>query len=181
MDFGGWEKTGSGDYYTSDPEFTISPLESETSFLAYQDEWTRGEIGYHYESGNDAYYMGAFKGGLLLKKIHVVIFDGGKKTIVAPDWEAIGRGRFYFYLSDSIKYVYQLYLSQEHGVNHSCGIIRADAGHFDIPVLKNAEELEKFLAYCGEARCEPASNEGEQNKIFYDLLDKYKAFKKQSG
>ena len=178
-DLNGWDKAGAGDYYISDPDFTLSPLEDEASFLAYQDEWTRGEIGYHYEAGNAAYYIGALKGGLLLNKIHVVIFDGGKKMVVAPDWEAVGRGRFYFYLGDSIKYAYQLYLSQERGVNHSYGIRRADEGCFDIPVLKDAKELEKFLAYCGEAHCEPSSKEDEQNEIFYSLLDKYNTFKQR--
>lgn len=181
FDWVGWEKTGAGDYYISDSDFTLSPLEDEAPLLAYRDEWTRGEIGYHYEAGNDAYYIGAFKGGLLLKKIHVVIFDGGKKVIVAPDWESVGRGRFYFYLGDSIKYAYQLYLSHERGVNQSCNIRRTDGGCFDIPVLKNEIELKKFLAYCEEVRCDHASNEHEQNKIFYELLEKYKTFKMQGG
>lgn len=179
LDFGGWKGAGEVDYYISDPDFTLSPLEDEASFLAYQDEWTRGEVGYHYEAGNSAYYMGAFKGELLLEKIHVVIFDGGKKTIVAPDWEPIGCGRFYFYLSDSIKHAYQLYLSQERGVNQSCDLRRTDGGCFDIPVLKNAIELKRFLEHCEEASCEPTSNESEQNKIFYELLEKYKTFKIQ--
>lgn len=181
FNWSGWEKTGVSDYYISNPDFTISPLEDDASLLAYQDEWTRGEIGYHYESGNSAYYMGVFKGGLLLHKIHVVIFDGGKKVIVAPSWEPVGRGRFYFYLSDSIEYAYQLYLSQERGVNHSCGIRQTDEGCFDIPVLKDAKELEKFLAYCGEEHCEPSSNENEQNKVFYSLLNKYNEFKEKGG
>jgi hypothetical protein len=180
-DLNGWEKAGAGDYYISDPDFTLSPLEDEASLLAYQDEWTRGEIGYHYESGNSAYYIGAFKGGLLLNKIHVVIFDGGKKKVVAPDWEAVGRGRFYFYLSDSIKYAYQLYLSHGRGVNHSCGIRRASQGYFDIPVLKDTKELERFLAYCGEEQYEPSSNVGEQNEIFYGLLEKYNEFKEKGS
>lgn len=166
LDFYGWRKTEANDYYISDPDFTISPLEDEAPLLAYQDEWTRGEIGSHYEVGNSAYYMGVFKDGLLLHKIPIVVFDGGKKIIVSPSWEAFGCGRFYFYLNNSINYAYQLYLSQERGVNYSFGIRRTDTGCFDIPVLKGQDELDKFIAHCGEVPCTPSSKKMSKMKFF---------------
>ncbi|TVP50629.1 MAG: hypothetical protein EA345_04595 [Halomonas sp.] len=178
LDVEGWEKSGSSDYYAANPEFTLSPIEDEVPHLDYRQEWTWGEIGYHSETGNDAYHVGAFKSGLLLKKIHIVIFDGGKKIAVAPDWVAIGRGRFYFYLKDSVDYAYQHYLTHERGKDHSCGIRRPDiSGTFDIPVLKNLNELQRFADCCDEPATSPSTQEDEQAEVFYCLLEKYNNFR----
>lgn len=180
LDVEGWEKSGSSDYYVASPELTLSPIEEEGPHLDYRQEWTRGEIGYHSETGNDAYQVGAFKSGLLLKKIHIVIFDGGKKIAVAPDWVAIGKGRFYFYLKNSVDYAYQHYLSNERGKDHSCGIRRTDTRDvFDIPVLKSLNELKKFTDYCDEPGMNPTTQEGEQAELFCRLLNKFNTFKQQ--
>ncbi|MGO2579094.1 MAG: hypothetical protein ACTH7Y_00460 [Halomonas sp.] len=180
LDVAGWEKSGSSDYYVTNPEFKLSPIEEELPHLDYRQEWTQGEIGYHSDTGSDAYYMGAFKSGLLLKKIHIVVFDGGKKIAVAPDWVAIGKGRFYFYLKDSVDYAYQQYLTHERGKDHTCGLRRTDTrGAFDIPVLTSLNELEKFADYCDEPAISPSTQEGEQAEIFYCLLDKFNTFKQQ--
>jgi hypothetical protein len=177
LDFGGWEKTDTTDYYVADPDFTISSVEQDIP-LDYQQEWTRGEIGYHYQTGNAAYHTGAFKSGVLLHKIHIVIFDGGKKSAVAPDWEAIGRGRIYFYRSDSIDYAYQRYLAQERGKDDSRGIRKSGSGEtFDIPVFKDSKEVQRFATYCNEPTSDPASDADEQVEIFFGLLEKYKNFK----
>jgi hypothetical protein len=177
LDFEGWEKTSSADYYFADPDFTVSEVEQEES-LDYQQEWTRGEIGYHYETGNAAYYMGAFKSGVLLHKIHIVIFDGGKKIAVSPDWEAIGRGRIYFYRSDSIDYAYQRYLTQERGEDHSRGIRKSGSKEtFDIPVFEDSKEVQRFVTYCNEPTSAPASDANEQVEVFFSLLEKYQNFK----
>lgn len=180
LDVMGWEKSGSSDYYVANPEFTLSPVDEDMPHLDYRQEWTRGEIGYHSEIGNGAYYVGAFKSELLLKKMHIVIFDGGKKIAVAPDWVAIGEGRFYFYLQDSVEYAYQKYLTHERGKDHSCGLRRIDTrGAFDIPVLKNLDELKKFTDYCDKPAISPTTQESEQAEIFYCLLDKFHTFKQQ--
>lgn len=180
LDVEGWGKSGSSDYYVANPEFTLSPVDEDMPHLDYRQEWTRGEIGYHREIGNNAYYVGACKSGLLLKKIHIVVFDGGKKIAVAPDWVAIGEGRFYFYLKDSVDYAYQQYLAHERGKDHSCGLRRTDtSGAFDIPVLKNLDELKKFTDYCDKPAISPTTKESEQAEIFYSLLDKFNTFKQQ--
>lgn len=182
-DFGGWVKTELKDYYVADPRFTISSIEQEKLHLDYQQEWTRGEIGYHYEIGNTAYYVGAFMNELLLRKIHIVVFDGGKKITVAPNWEPIGRGRFYYYLADSIEYAYKEYLARERGEDHACGIRQSDvSGTFNIPVLKDEKELRKFIIYCDEPADDPTTEENnEQIAIFYNLLVKYHNFKQRNG
>lgn len=180
LDVMGWEKSGSSDYYVANPEFTLSPVDEDMPHLDYRQEWTRGEIGYHSEIGNGAYYVGAFKSELLLKKMHIVIFDGGKKIAVAPDWVAIGEGRFYFYLQDSVEYAYQKYLTHEREKDHSCGLRRIDTrGAFDIPVLKDLDELKKFTDYCDKPAISPTTQESEQAEIFYCLLDKFHTFKQQ--
>ncbi|MCP1319609.1 hypothetical protein, partial [Halomonas sp. 707B3] len=180
LDVMGWEKSGPSDYYVANPEFTLSPVDEDMPHLDYRQEWTRGEIGYHSAIGNGAFYVGAFKSELLLKKMHIVIFDGGKKIAVAPDWVAIGEGRFYFYLKDSVEYAYQKYLTHERGKDHSCGLRRIDTrGTFDIPVLKNLDELKKFTDYCDKPAISPTTQEIEQAEIFYCLLDKFHTFKQQ--
>lgn len=75
-----WKKSGSSDYYVANPGFTLSTIEEEQPHLDYRQEWTRGEIGYHSEIGNDAYYVGAFKSGLLLKKYTLWFLTAAKKS-----------------------------------------------------------------------------------------------------
>lgn len=178
LHFDGWAKSGDSDYYITDSEFKASPLDSESNFLGFNQEWVRGEIGYHYQKGNSAYYVGVFKSNLLLHKIHIVIFDGGKKNIVAPSWVPVGSGRFYFYLKSNIEYVYQCYLSHEVGKDYSRDIRRSDCNEvFDIPVLDDEAELKKFITFCNESASEPETDEHIQTELFLKLLEKYSQFK----
>ena len=67
-------------------------------------EWTRGEIR---TDDNHAGWYELRCHQTLLRRIHYVSFDNHKKNMVAPDWEPVGRGRFYFYRADSIRYAVQ--------------------------------------------------------------------------
>lgn len=141
LDYEGWKRADEIEYYVADPQFTIRDVD-DNGTLDFQQEWTRGEIGRHYDTGNAAYYLGFFKGETLLCKVHIVLFDAGKKIVVSPDWQAIGKGRIYYYLSDSVGYAYQRFLSRERGIDYSKSIRAPDrSGVFDIPVFKNAKEL----------------------------------------
>lgn len=169
--------TDDTDYCDLFPEFTIRSLEEK--FLDFDQEWTRGEIGYNYTPGNSSYAKGLFYYETCLKTIHCVVFDGGKKSIVAPNWEPVGKGRFYFYIKNSIEYSYQKYLSlmKEDYSKAINGISRKKT--FDIPVFDNRSSLEDCLNYIkselkiSDSITEPERNIDEQNAIFYTLLDKY--------
>ena len=179
LDYPNWHlgSAEAPDYYSPAPEYTIRCNNSEDN-LDFRQEWTRGEIGSSYTTGNAAYYMHLHFNETLLKKIHVVVFDGGKKTIVAPHWEALGAGRFYFYLQDSIEYAYQKYLSSLYKKDASIDINKSGGlGKFSIPVFKDDQELQSFIALQGEQRLPPPETDKEkQNEIFYKSLEKYAAF-----
>lgn len=181
-DIKGWVQGGSDkpSYYSAAPEFTIR-TSSEEAHLDFTQEWTRGEIGSSYNTGNGAYYSDIYFYETRLKRIHIVIFDGGKKTIVAPDWAAIGAGRIYFYLEDGIEYAYQKYLSGIYGRDFSKGLQKSAAsGEFDVPTFKDKSELEKFISICNiESADRPETNIDRQNSAFYELLEKYKIFRKK--
>ncbi|QKS10008.1 hypothetical protein HT745_16675 [Pseudosulfitobacter pseudonitzschiae] len=177
LDFDGWKRSGDVDYYVADPRFTIRELQDSTS-LDFQQEWTRGEIGSHYDHGNAAFYLGVYFGDTLLRKIHVVLFDGGKKIVVAPAWESIGNGRIYYYVADSIEYAYQRFLCRERGVDFSKSISgpgRSDS--FDIPVFRDASELKKYLSQYGGEPVNSTSDRDEQNRLFSENLEKFRCFK----
>ena len=106
--------------------------------------------------------------------------------MVAPDWEAVGRGRFYFYRADSVRYAVQRFWTAYPDRDDSKGLrVRGKGesatearsrwhGGFDIPVV-NPGELEGFL----ERRqpnaigaTKPATEPGEQYELFLrNLLD----------
>lgn len=178
-DVDGWTSSGAEnyeDYYSSAPEFTIKTNDCDNSKC--NEEWVRGEIGYHYDIGDSQYKREIYYHQTKLKDIHIVNFDGGKKTIVAPTYEPIGRGRIYYYLQDSVEYAYQTFMSQERGKDYSKEILKKGYGSFDIPIFKDRNELEKFKRFCNDSTntYNPSSNETEQNEIFYNLLDKYQDF-----
>ncbi len=179
-DYSGWKSSGGDnyeDYYEAAPEFTISTVEAD---LPFTQEWTRGEIGRHYETGNGAYCRRIFFHGTVLHEIHIVIFDGGKKTIVAPDWRAVGKGRIYFYLQDSIEYAYQGFTAKLYRADHSANLKKSGGETFAIPVFKNEQELERFIAfYDSDANQDPETNQDLQTELFYELLAKYDEFKSQ--
>lgn len=182
-DCSGWKISGAEnyeEYYEAAPEFRIRTNDKD-NHLDFTQEWTRGEIGRHYNTGNAAYYREIYFYGTLLHQIHIVIFDGGKKTIVAPDWEAIGTGRIYYYLKDGIKYAYQEFLIKQCGKDHSRDIRKSNAcGTLDIVVFADKKELQKFITLCGECQSDDSeADEEKQNSIFYELLEKYQTFRQK--
>lgn len=181
-DFEGWKEspgTESIEYYVPRPEFVIKPCDIENN-PDFKQEWTRGEIGYLYSSGNAAYWNGIYFNDILLEKIHLVIFDGGKKSIVAPDYQAISGGRFYFYTEDSIRFIYQTFYAKKISNDFSKSLRKSGSVKtFDIPVFKNSIEFKKFIDYCDmKVDVSPLQQEEEQNTVFYQLLEKYQAFRK---
>ena len=135
------------------PEFTLKAASAEEVGLDSSQEWTRGEIR---TDNNHAGWYELRCHQTLLRRIHYVSFDDNKKSIVAPDWRAIGRGRFYFYQADSIRYAVQRFwtaLQPRDDSKGSTGTRRRricqprrgldGAGTLDIPVL-NPGELEGF-------------------------------------
>ena len=146
-------------------------------------EWTRGEVR------TDDNYAGWYElryHQTVLRQVHYVGFDNRKKSMVAPDWKPIGKGRFYFYKADSLRYAIQRFWTARDGRDDSKGLqILGDGeaereararwgGRLDIPVLK-PDELDGFLkgrrsdAIHGP---DPETNRGEQYELFLrNLLD----------
>ena len=98
--------------------------------------------------------------------------------MVAPKWEAIGAGRFYFYEADSVRYAVQKFDSSYAREDHSTtlsirgsGDSRRQArlrwGHqLKIPVLYTGE-LDSFLSSRRDGEfVEPSSDEVEQYEMF---------------
>lgn len=172
--------------YEPNPMFVITAVtdnDAQENFknLAYDFEWNRGEVEASLPEGNYAYQRQIQFMNTILRRIHMVSFDNGKKTVVAPDWVAIGKGRFYYYLKDSINYAYQCFNVADEGEDHSQGLSkRNSAGYFDIPVLDDQDELTRFVEFCGiERHHTPETDKEEQNKLFYQLLDKFDEFKRK--
>lgn len=177
----GWYKNDDAFYYAPSPEYKIKLSECDDNHLDYTQEWTRGEIGSHYSTGNCACYTSFYYYETCLKKLHIVTFDGGKKTIVAPDWIAIGGGRFYFYIDNSLEYGYQKFLSKWYGEDFSRNLRKTSSGDsnlFSIPVFKTDDNKQRFLEQFNNASCEPETNKDEQNKLLYELIEKYHEYRK---
>ena len=90
-------------YYTSFPEFTLRVASAEAVFACHE-EWTRGELR------TDNNHAGLYElryHQTLLRRIRYVSFDNRKKSMVAPNFEPRGTGRFYFFEADSIEYAVQ--------------------------------------------------------------------------
>ena len=145
-------------YYRPFPEFTIrnnAELEDYERGPAYL-EWTRGEIRIddnHSAAFDIAYHQ------TVLARVYWVEFDNGKKSMVAPDYTAVGRGRFYYYLEGSLSQVVQLFMSYRAGsaADHSRELrighrndtasIEARArwgSSYSIPVVRQ-DELKDFV------------------------------------
>ena len=165
------------------PEFTLKAASTDKKRLDSAQEWTRGEIR------TDDNYAGWYElhcHQTLLRRIHYVSFDHRKKSMVAPDWQPVGRGRFYFYKADSARYAVQRFWIAHEGRDDSKGLrVRGRGesatearsrwhGGLDIPVL-NPGELEGFLARCQANAIRatvPATASGEQYELFLrNLLD----------
>lgn len=187
LDFDNW-RYSEGKYLTEiyypNPMYTITEEEygygvdrSQTGY-----EWSRGEIGSSRKEGNYSYIRQVRFNNTVIRNIQLVSFDNGKKTIVAPDWEPIGKGRFYYYLRGSIGYSYQLLLvNKMEGKDHSTELRkRRSTGKFDIPILRDEEELKQFMQFCNmDHDIEPEMVEEKQDLLFYELLNKFAEFKNQ--
>ena len=96
-DFDAWvpsNRTGKNLYqhHKTFPEFTLKVTEAE-KFMARHEEWTRGEIR---SDNNYAGYYEIYYHQTCLARVRYVSFDDHKKSMMAPKWEAVGAGRFYF-------------------------------------------------------------------------------------
>ena len=162
------------------PEFTLRAA-SAGDRLDSSQEWTRGEVR---TDNNHAGWYELRCHQTLLRRIHYVSFDDNKKSIVAPDWRPIGRGRFYFYHADSVQYAVQRFWAALEGRDDSEGLLVRGGGEpanearsrwggrLDIPVLKPGE-LEGFLQgrQTNAIRARgPATDRGEQYELFLRIL-----------
>lgn len=183
QDYENWENKSDIRFYKPFPEFTIKSVDNNIFDGNEKNELARGEVGYLCNLRNSTYVEGLYYFNTLLKEIVIVVFDGGKKTIVNPEWEAIGKGRIYYYLKDSLQYSYQQFLSFERDEDFSKNIKSTKGDLFDIPLFYNKENLKEFLNDIkNEIDCtelEPAFNEDEQSELFYKYLEFYKEWKKQ--
>ena len=167
-------------HYKIFPEFTLKVTEAE-KFIAYHEEWTRGEIRNH---NNHAGYFEFYYHQTCLARVHYVSFDDHKKSMVAPKWKAVGAGRFYFYEADSVSYAVQKFHSSNFREDHSTTLsiggsgessrqARLRWGHqLKIPVLHTGE-LDSFLGSRRDGEIvEPSSDEVEQYEMFlFHLLE----------
>ncbi|MBL4750790.1 MAG: ATP-binding protein [Amylibacter sp.] len=163
-------------FYKQFPEFTTEYQDGD--WLDSKQEWTRGEIRYHNKHGNGASYCCLKYHQTVLHKVHVVNFDGAKKTIVAPDYKPLNGGRFYYYLEGSIDYAYQKCLSKERDRDHSKDIRATNGSTISIPVL-SSEKLEDFMASVKSSgtEIEVITDVEEQNRVFLENQRLYESFK----
>ena len=165
-------------------DFTLKAASAE-SHMACNEEWTRGEVR------TDDNYAGWYElryHQTVLRQVRYVVFDNRKKSMVAPDWEPIGKGRFYFYKADSLGYAIQRFWTTHHRRDDSKGLqIRENGeaarealarwgGRLDIPVL-DPDELDGFLKgrrWDAIRGPDPETDRGEQYELFLrNLLDFY--------
>lgn len=90
------------------PEFTLKAAEAEYPLDSNQ-EWTRGEVA---TDDNHSIWFELRYHQTLLQRIHHVSFDNHKKSMVAPAWEPVGKGRFYFYKAGSVEHAVQQILGR---------------------------------------------------------------------
>ena len=154
------------------PEFTLKVDASDNTVVPCDEEWTRGEIR---RDNNFGWFRLVFYHQTLLHRTLTVSFDDGKKSMVAPDWCPRGKGRFYFYKSDSVDYALQRFDSILRRKDDSTALrIRGDGkacddaralfpGGMKIPVVDN-DELAGFLG--DEEILDPNTDESEQYHLF---------------
>ena len=162
------------------PEFTLRAAEAP-DWMGRHQEWTRGEVR---TDNNFAGYYELRYHQTTLKRVHYVGFDDRKKDMVAPNWRAVGKGRFYYYEADSVEFAVQQFWTARHGSDDSKGLmIRGDGQVFrearkrwpngiDIPVLDRGE-LEAFLQgrhWNAVHGPDPATDAKEQYELFLRIL-----------
>ncbi len=178
-DINNWTYDSYGNaFYNPFPEFTIRTDAERSADLDQDQEWTRGEIGYHYTSGNAAYLSEILYYQTCLKEIHSVVFDGSKKTVVTPEWTAVGAGRFYYYLKDSVDYAFHIHnvlhgRGRDDSLELRYGSTEKHNGNYSIPRFEHAEELQLFLNSLEKPFEEPATDSSTQNELWYDLVKEY--------
>ena len=134
------------------PEFTLKAASAENQGGS-SEEWTRGEI---VTEGNHAAWFELRCHQTVLRRIHYVTFDDRKKSMVAPDWKPVGKGRFYFYEAHSVEYAVQQFWTEHNRRDDSRGLRIDGDGEsalearsrwsrgLNIPVVEPGE-LEGFL------------------------------------
>ena len=156
------------------PEFTLKVANAE-DHVARHEEWTRGEVC---RNNNRAWYYELYYHQTRLAQIRYVNFDDNKKSMVAPNWEPRGVGRFYFYEIDSMDYAVQKFYSSltsrddsiklsigGHGEATDEARLRWDY-QLKIPVI-HKRELDDFLNFDGERKLvTPSTDEAEQYQLF---------------
>ena len=177
-------------YHSEFPEFTLK-VANASDIVARHEEWTRGEIR---TDNNVAGYYKLYFHQTLLNRTRFVVFDDRKKSMVAPEWEPRGTGRFYFYRAESIAYALQVFWSRQgRGDDSATLMIRGEGEPHDeartlwpmgmrIPVL-HPGELEGFLGL-KEYRTilDPCTDETKQYNLFLrNQLDFEKWRKGQTG
>ena len=178
------------DYHRDFPEFTLRFAEAE-EIIAHDEEWTRGEIR---RDNNHAWYIEVYYQQTLLARARGVTFDNRKKTMVAPNWEPRGAGRFYFYEKESIAYAFHIW-SSGGGIDDSQHLrlrLRGDAQLQDkaralwpnlnlkIPVLSSGER-ERFLDPGNDWTQGPSSDDDEQYQIFLRNHIDFEEWRKTAG
>ncbi|MXZ03147.1 MAG: ATP-binding protein [Chloroflexi bacterium] len=154
------------------PEFTLKVADTDSTVVACNEEWTRGEIR---RDNNSVRFYLLYYHQTLLHRTRVVTFDDGKKSMVAPNWRPRGAGRFYFYLADSVEYALQRFHSASRHKDDSTDLCIRGQGQdseearslwpegLRIPSLENYE-LKAFLGE--EEECEPSTDDVEQYQLF---------------
>ena len=189
-----WSPLGDTNFYhTGFPEFTLRVTDAE-DYIARHEEWTRGEIR---KDNNYAGYYDLHYHQIRLARIRYVGFDDHKKSMVAPDWEPRGTGRFYFYKADSIDYAVHKFYSTISGRDDSSTLsikgegenqpdeARSQWGYqMKIPVLRT-RELEDFLDSDGERDFReimyPSTDEAEQYQLFLRNQLDFEYWRKRQG
>lgn len=113
------ERAFSGDeiyYYTTFPEFTLRFEGRDSPWHTGTEEWARGEIA---TGGTLTCHVNLNYHQTLLHRARYVSFDDGRKSMIAPQREPRGAGRFYFYRADSVDYALQRFFSKLFGDDHS--------------------------------------------------------------
>ena len=173
------------------PEFTLQTVDAR-DWTNCNQEWTRGEIQ---SDNNCACWHEIRYHQTMLRRVHHVSFDDHKKDMVAPDWKAVGRGRFYFYEADSVDYAVQRLLACNEGRDDSTGLrIRGDSeaareawsrwpSGLAIPVLESGElnlflEGQRWDAIRGP---DPATDTDEQHELFLRVLPDFEDWRRVWG
>ena len=176
-------------YHEIFPEFTLRVTDAEDD-TACNEEWTRGEIR---TDNNHAGYYEICYHQTCLARIRYVSFDDNNKSMVAPNWEPCGAGRFYFYEADSINYAVQIYRSVYGREDHSKTLSIAGEGkisnqarsrwgrYMKIPVLRTGE-LNEFLDLHRSLKpIEKSQDEAEQYELFLRNQLEFENWRNGSG